>query len=286
MKGMSKSRIGYTNELVPWYYAVNFGGFGCSGGCPGCWSRGMCHRAKCEKCRAFEVHLHPERLGQPKNTKKPGVVLCNFTCDTFDKKRPGWEIRAVLRAMDAAPWHNYVLLTQQPDNMAPSDVEPTNRWAGLTIRNQDDADNGLDTFSCIDGNLWLSLEPLQEDVRMKGWLRATKFRGAIIGHDNRKGAPGTETLEHVRSVVQQCRAAGVNVYVKQIFLWQCPKCGATDDSTMVETGCVSCGAHECNLGTLKQKLCKDVADFPPDLQYRNLPWSMPEAARPQEARHD
>jgi len=35
--GMTKSKIGYVNDKVPWYYGWNPGGFGCSGGCEGCW---------------------------------------------------------------------------------------------------------------------------------------------------------------------------------------------------------------------------------------------------------
>jgi len=38
---MGKSKIGYTNEAVPWYYSFNPGGMGCSG-CEllnaGCWA--------------------------------------------------------------------------------------------------------------------------------------------------------------------------------------------------------------------------------------------------------
>ena len=81
-KCMSKSNIDYKGigadgRPVDWMYAWNCGGFGCSNlaDCPGCWSHDMCHRSACPECAAFHVHLHPERLGQPAATKKPGIVL-------------------------------------------------------------------------------------------------------------------------------------------------------------------------------------------------------------------
>jgi protein gp37 len=125
MKTMPKSNIGYRGlgadgKPVEWYYGWNPGGFGCSGGCDGCWSKAMTARfqnrptetAVCEQCRRFEVHLHPERLGLPAATKKPGVVLVNFTCDTFDPSRAELEVRQIGKAALAAPWHNYVWLTR------------------------------------------------------------------------------------------------------------------------------------------------------------------------------
>ena len=80
---MNRSRIAYTNEQVPWYYAWNPCGFGCSRGCGYCWSRALVKRfganMTCEKCRAFEPHLHPERLDEPAKEKRPGVALVDFT---------------------------------------------------------------------------------------------------------------------------------------------------------------------------------------------------------------
>lgn len=72
---------------------------------------------------------------------------------------------------------------------------------------------------------------------------ASLIRGVLIGHDNRRNAPGTQTLDHVRSVVEQCREAGVNCYCKKLWIGG--------------------------------RYTENVADFPPDLRERRLPWSMP-----------
>lgn len=257
-KGMARSKIGYTgigsdSQPVDWYYGWNVGGFGCSNlaNCPGCWSEAMCHRSACPDCAGFKVHVHPERLGQPAATKKPGVVLCNFTNDWLDKKRELADIGRIFEAMQDATQHVYVTLTKQPHRMgAIVDVcdgraEP-NHLHGVTIRQQADFDLRGDYFGGIS---WVSFEPLWREVNISEASKSPfrfgmdEITGVIVGQDRNRGAPGTDTLDHVRSVVKQCQAAGISVYVKQVFIGD--------------------------------KLRTDPADFPPDLRLRNLPWSMP-----------
>lgn len=256
---LGRSKIGYTGigvdgRPVDWYYGWNPGGFGCSGGCEGCWSRRMCKRMKCEQCQRFEVHLHEERLCQPANTKTPGVVLVNFTCDTFDGERSSGEIDEMLDAAVAAPQHIYVWLTKDESlDIIDSDFFATkaNWYMGLTIRNQAEADEKLDTFLQIPGNLWLSLEPLHGPVFRRILPDAflpDSLQGIVIGHDNRRGSPGTETLKHIRHCVAEARALGVNIFVKQIW-------------------------HEGRL--LRASHRKDFELFPDDLRLNTLPWSMP-----------
>lgn len=291
--GMAKSRIGYTNDKVPWYYNFNPSGFGCSGGCEGCWARKLGKRMSCPDCKAFKVHIHPERLDWPAKTKKPGVVLVNFTCDTFDPARSRSQISQICSAMASAPQHQYVMLTQQAQV---AQVEfggdafpagwPENWHLGLTIRNQAEAIERLGPFLQIPGKLWLSLEPLWKPAwlhqaltpeRMEQWpadtnadalvvsenypsiytrtkviKEAPRIKGVIVGHDNRRGAPGTDTLIHIRSVVEQCKAAGVACYVKQIWYHK---------------------PEWDELFFLRASHPDEYALYPADLKHRDLPWA-------------
>lgn len=180
-KYLSKSNIGYlgigrNGERVDWYWAWNPGGMGCSRGCDGCWARKLASRMACPDCRDFKVHMHEERLPQPANTKKPGVVLVNFTCDTFDEARPHTQIDEISLRVRAAPQHAYVFLTKNPHKAHQrsgfGDVGgfAGNVHLGLTIRHQADADAKLPTFLQIPGNLWLSIEPLSGPIDLTSWL--------------------------------------------------------------------------------------------------------------------
>ncbi len=293
---MGPSKIDYRNEKITKNYSWNPGGWGCSNlpDCPGCWSKSQASFVGgfCPDCKAFRVHLHEERLAAPANTKKPGVVLVNFTCDTWDLKRSSVDIGKILDAALAAPWHTYVFLTKQAAWLRAffegqfgqqfiRDGHPPDNWhLGLTIRNQADADAKLPDFLQVQGNKWLSLEPLWDGVDLENAFfvttsqqdkaraeaaiadggiapvsalvpgltyRRAKIAGVIIGHDNRANAPGTKTLEHIRSVVCQCEAAGVNVFVKQLWM---------------------------EIGG-KRKLVHDPEQFPDDLRHRDLPWTFP-----------
>ena len=260
---MNKSKIGYTNDQygnepgkVP-VYGWNPGGFGCTGGCKCCWARPLGKRQahNCEKCANFEVHIHPERLPWPAKKKKPGVVLVNFTCDTWDPARSGMlERDAMLEAAHQAPHHTYVWLTQHPERIKWLTPAPPNWYFGCTIRTQAEADERLPIFLDIPGNLWLSMEPLWGAIAVNDEQAGARLasygnlKGIIVGHDNRRRAPGTDTLDHIRSVVQQCKAAGVSVYVKQI-------------------------QHQGRF--LRASHPDEFQLYPADLQVRDLPWSMP-----------
>lgn len=343
---LKRSRIGYTSPEVPAVYSWNAGGAGCSGGCDGCWSRkgtlrlrgqiakhsagtvdicgnlhhicrATCKDGKvrtwhvCERCANFEVHLHPERLCEPANTKTPRVVLVNFTADTFDRRRNVDQIGRILGSAADAPRHNYVFLTKQPRKMGAIrkrlvlTAYASNWYMGLTIRNQAEADEKLGAFLSIPGNLWLSLEPLEGALdfgysRWKSRLQAPLdtlnwLQGVIVGMNNRRGAPGTDTLDHIRSVVKQCQAAGVPVYVKQLYMLACNRCGAIHDDAVpfpndkapTAHHRYNDGCHSCKSGALRWKFLRaskpakpgepsEFDCYPEDLKLRDLPWGMPQ----------
>ena len=278
MKQLARSKIGYDNEIfnnhggIP-IYGWNPFGFGCSKGCPDCWARKLAKRMSCEKCRNFEVHMHKERLYVPIDTQKPGIELCKFTNDWLDDERDADQIRrfiCVTRYYTTR--HFYITLTQNVKRLVncvlnnlywnKETYRPERFYHGLTIRNQADADEKLPIFLQIPEKKWISYEPAQEgidwgltrrpiDGDYHGYAgdgpidyvitkRAQQLQGIIVGHNRYKGAAGTETLDHIRSAVLQCENAGVNVYVKQLWI--------------------------------DGKLCKNSDEFPEDLRQRVLPW--------------
>jgi len=282
MAGMGLSRIGYTNDKVTEYFAWNPFGAGCSRGCPDCWARACAKRMKCPDCRAFIPHVHPERMDWPSQRKKPSFVLCNFTNDWLDAERPPWDIGPMARAMFDAARHTYITLTQRPRRLQDWALTPLDIYHGLTIRNQRQADERRPDFLQIPGNLWISFEPAEEEVGWYEWLDAyedtggepecdySNLRGIIVGHNNRRGAPGTEMIEHIRNTVEQCVTAGVAVYVKQIWTWYCPHCGRAP----MRGGprfCLGCGREQkCRL--LRASHPAEYALYPEWARHRELPW--------------
>jgi len=242
-------------------------GFGCSKGCDGCWAKAMAPRmsAVCQYCADFRVHLHKERLDWPSRRRKPCTILVNFTCDTFDAFRPRGELARMLAAADAAPQHTFIWLTKNPELMAiwaeGTDYASNGNWYfGVTIRDQADWDAKRQDFLSISGKKWISYEPAQGGVDWSAACSASSsvglvpICGIIVGHDNRRGAPGTDTLDHIYSTVAQCAAAGVAAYVKQLWID----------------------------GTLRHR----PEYFPEELRLRQLPWATDQSNKGKEANAD
>jgi len=280
MSGLGKTKIGYVGTGADGR-AITFANLrgwnpmvGCTRKCPGCYARAFkAGRAmsNCLLCNTFTPHIHKDRLDQPQRADNAQVVLVNFFADTLGPEWARGDIYQVLYAANAAPQHTYVLLTQNPARATVTYEtvgghvcfrDNPNWFLGCTIRDQADADAKLPTFLSIPGNLWISYEPARGSVDWKwrdywehdaarGRVHQPRITGAIIGHDNRKGAPGTDTLDHIRGCRAQCMDAGISSFVKQVWI----------------------GGK-----LLHASKPSEYALYPEDLRGGRLPWSAPGGA--------
>lgn len=134
-------------------------------------------------------------------------------------------------------------------------------WWGVTCENQQRADERIPHLFRLDGlKRWLSLEPLLGPImldNLQGGIKYDMFGNAydaepyysyldnidwvVVGAESGKDGERRECkIEWIESIVQQCRNAGVPVFVKQIHI-----------------GC---------------KLITDINKFPEDLRIRETPW--------------
>jgi len=274
---MNKTGIPYLD--MTW----NAFGFGCSKKCEGCWAKRMAPRIGkvigCPRCAAFEPHFHPERLDEPLKRKKREVIGVQFTGDLFDRAHDRANIYRCVQTMQAAKWHQYVILTQQFKHLAElalpyAFLQRENIYWGVTIRNQAEADEGIAALLASGAkNCWVSYEPAAGPVDFADYLPIWEYcyddpvtgeichyanptncageyiekiddgphiSAVIVGCDNRSKVPFK--LQWAERVVDDCQAAAIPVYVKQIRL--------------------SDG----------EPLLTDPADFPEPLQIRQLPW--------------
>lgn len=175
-----------------------------------------------------EVQFHPDRLDQPLHWKKARRVGVCFLGDLFDDQMKSgvveWEkVMEIINVMWNAPQHQYFILTKQPQNMLefyqewmrPEDKKD-HIWWGTSYCTQPDFDEKVLQLLQIPGKKWISAEPLMERL----WFGKDLYQWAsidlvIVGcHSNPRRYPCK--LEWVESVVDQCRAVGIPVYVKQI----------------------------------------------------------------------
>ena len=118
---------------------------------------------------------------------------------------------------------------------------PENIYWGVSITSQADADRMIPELLRIPGKHWLSIEPMLGKIDFEPWIRqpGTAWRSpiswVIIGSHNR---PKLHPCPHDRmiDVVEQCKAAAVPVWVKQV--------------------------------QIGNKVCHDITKFPKPLQVR------------------
>ncbi|OPY13678.1 MAG: Phage protein Gp37/Gp68 [Syntrophus sp. PtaB.Bin001] len=240
----------------------------CSPGCDHCWSAAMTYRfhLKLGKGGAVKHHLtningkfngyielHPERLSIPLKRRKPTVYA--VWNDLFHESVPDEFFSDVMMHIGVgAMHHKFLILSKRPERMAEtidayikmaSDqcgrevTLPQNIFWGLTVVNQQEADEKIPVFLQVPGKKFLSIEPMLGAIDIEKWLHPrqtvlpdgyggshgpgwiTDFRtinAVILGGET---GPGSRPVhpDWVRSVRDQCAAAGVPFFFKQNGEW-------------------------------------------------------------------
>lgn len=191
------------------------------------------------------IRTVPSVYDQPMRWRRPRRVFVNSMSDLFHSGLPREELDRIVGSMAdlRARHHTFQVLTKRPALMHeylsdPSiaeriralvygrppawparDVRPVvpdvlpHVWWGVTVENQKAADDRIGVLRDTPAALrFLSVEPLLERVDLGdltgiGWV--------IVGGESGPGAR-TCAIDWIRSVVGQCRRAGVPVFVKQL----------------------------------------------------------------------
>lgn len=251
----------------------------CSVGCEHCWARrqhNIRHKAylagkKLPKMYAKpfeEIQFFPERLEQPLHWKKPRTIFVGSQTDLFHESFPFEWIDKIFGIMCGVGWHTYQILTKRPKVMLKYFTNRpslywsgilygkekitkqwpfNNVWLGVTAENQEQADKRIPILLQIPAaKRFVSIEPCLEEIDLK-------FHSGIAkNHEDLKGLlnwviVGCESgpkrrpckIEWVRSVVEQCKEAGLPVFVKQL--------------------------------EINGKVCHDIKQFPKDLKVQEWP---------------
>ena len=131
-------------------------------------------------------------------------------------------------------------------------------WLGVTVEHPD-YKNRIDILRQISAAVrFISIEPCLADM---GELDLTGIHQVIVGGESGPGARYCQ-INNIRSVVRQCRAANVPVFVKQIHLpRKSTKTIYRPQSEDFDIDCVAWGFY----------LSKDMSEWPEDLRIREYP---------------
>jgi protein gp37 len=169
------------------------------------------------------IFIHSDRLSIPLKRRKPTVFA--VWNDLFHEKVPDEFREETYDAMNRADRHTYLILTKRPQNMeryvsgvchavGDYDVSRDHVWHGLTVCNQEEMESKSKDFFSVPVKKFFSLEPMLSKVIIPPWVLERKLLDSVIlGGESGPGARPMHP-DWVRSVRDQCAAAGVSFFFK------------------------------------------------------------------------
>lgn len=200
----------------------------------------------------FKVTLHPEKLSEPGKWRKPCMIFVDSMGDLFHPDVPDAFIEMVFLRMANFYWHTFQVLTKRAERMQKfvsaldtkevigDVVRPfRNIWLGVSAETQKCADERIPWLLKTPAAVrFVSVEPMLGAVNLEqavGWdmvdvsrmsleqfrqaTRAqrerTKLDWVIIGCESGPRARPLN-IDWVRDLRDQCIAAGVPLFIKQL----------------------------------------------------------------------
>ncbi len=222
-----------------------------------------------------DVMCHPERLDQPFRWAKPSMIFVNSMSDLFHPDVPFDFIADVFGVIAEADWHIFQVLTKRPERMLEffalhgNHAAPKNAWLGVSIEDQKTANERIPLLLTTPTVVrWVSAEPLIEpvdltkirvdenailfplagEIHCDGRNEPAPINGGGIGWVVVGGESGqTARQMHpdwVRSLRDQCAAAGVPFLFKQWGEWAPVGPIYSDDDTDEHMAALDCDPDE------------------------------------------
>ena len=193
--------------------------------------------------------FHPSRLDKPLHWRKPRRIGVCFLGDLFDDQVPfEWIDKVFEKICEGRGRHSFFILTKQVTRMAEwfeyakdrysgwfnnGHLDLWDTYLGVSITDQEDADRMTPELLRIPGKHWISIEPMIGEVDIDwalGEIESTRlpYIGWVVMGCESGPKRRPASLEWFRSIRDQCKAAGVPLWIKQLTL-QNKICHVTGD---------------------------------------------------------
>lgn len=175
-----------------------------------------------------KVRLVPELIEAPLRWRKPRRVFVNSMSDLFHPEVPDGFITHVWSVMRQAKQHTFLILTKRPERMAAWAAQwchaggfgvLRNVWLGVSCEDQATADERIPHLLATPAAVkFVSAEPLLGQIDLTKVEEYARLSWVIAGGES---GPGSRPChpEWVRSLRDQCQAAGVAFFYKQWGDW-------------------------------------------------------------------
>lgn len=202
----------------------------------------------------------PERLLSVFNNKKPTTYFVDSMSDLFHDDVSFEYLYKVFEMMHLTPQHTYQVLTKRDKRLSllqavyfhlkrnyPEATFPAkNVWLGVSVEDEKNKHRVIELIKVKAAVKFLSCEPLLGPIDLSPYLPDIDW---VItgGESGSKHRPCQ--LEWIESIVDQCKAANVPVFVKQL------------------------GSYHAKIRKMSDKKGGNINEFPEHLQLREFPKS-------------
>ncbi len=199
-----------------------------SAGCKHCYAKRMAPRLAgrfgYSKDDPFQVTIHEDKLEQPEGWRNPKMIFVCSMGDLFHEDVPNIIIWRIFQVMVNCQQHTFQVLTKRPERMLelvpgilsmfPDQMKHI--WLGVTIENQKMADSERLFYLMMTpaAKRFISFEPMLGPVEIPIGPGTNTIHQIICGGESGPGARPMHP-DWVRSLRDQCQAAGVPFFFKQ-----------------------------------------------------------------------
>lgn len=194
-----------------------------SPGCKHCYAETMARRLQAMRAsgyeHGFELALHPNRVEQPIQRKRPTVYFVNSMSDLFHEAVPDAFLDSVFSVIERTPQHTYQILTKRAERLPAYFATkscPRNVWLGVSVEDCQHGVPRIDLLRKVPARIrFLSVEPLLENI---GVLDLTGIHWVIVGGES---GPRARPMKPAwaEAVRRQCKAQDVAFFFKQWGGW-------------------------------------------------------------------
>jgi len=236
------------------------------------------------------IRFLPHKLYAVLRQKRSRMYFVNSLSDLFYERLPQEIILEHFRIFGMAYWHQFQVLTKRSERLvqlSPQIPWPENVWMGVSVERAESIYRIAD-LGKTDAHLkFISFEPWLSGARrlreqhpdLRSVLQAAGIDWAIIGGESskRKDQARFMDLDDVRYLIEECRGAGVKIFLKQLGTrW------AVDSNTYGAKGSDGKRAEEVNAGGNPAFWPAEFRD--PQLREHpavsNKPWAQPHGIYP------
>ena len=166
-----------------------------------------------------EIRFVPEVLNEVLSIPNQSRVFVGSTIELFgDWIKPEWMFE-IFDMVKSEPWHTFIFLTKQPQNLVKWSPFPRNCWIGATVTDGDSYRWAMAFLPQISARVkFLSIEPLLSQFQLRDWEYQRPLNAildwVIIGAQTPYSLKTAPKIEWVEEIVRACDRARIPIFIK------------------------------------------------------------------------